>query len=517
MINVTTTNNVKKSEELMFRTKILNLDLMKKAGVACSNSFKFFGKVAILSGTGNNAGDGFVLAYELYKKNIDVTIILLKEKFSENGKHYFDICKENNIKILKYDFDMDLSKYNILVDSILGIGIKKNLDYIYINAIKNINETKNKNKDIIVLSIDINSGLNSDTGIGDVVVKSDMTLSIGVFKLGHFLNMAKDYIKNKINLDIGIELIDESYKVAEFEDIIKMFDKRKNFSHKGSFGKVCLFGGSLEYSGAIQLSNMALSSLKSGAGISAIAVPRFLADIVIKNILESTLFLIDSNDDEIIFNRENIDVLIDNYDVITFGMGVGRSIGAEEILYYLLENYSKKLVIDADGLFILSQNINLLKKSKAKIVLTPHLKEFERLYNSYRKSIGDFKEYTVLDILNNQIEFVLDFCKYYDVVLLLKGATSLIVENEQITLVDRGTNGMATAGSGDVLSGIVTGLLGYFHNVYNAVVASTFINGMAGEFASSEMSNFSQIASDTVKFIPKVFKKIEDVLNDETN
>ena len=110
MINVATTSNVKKSEELMFRTKISNLDLMKKAGVACSNSFKFFGKVGILAGTGNNAGDGFVLAYELYKKNIDVTIILLKEKFSENGKHYFDICKENNIKILKYDFDMDLSK-----------------------------------------------------------------------------------------------------------------------------------------------------------------------------------------------------------------------------------------------------------------------------------------------------------------------------------------------------------------------------------------------------------------------
>lgn len=300
--------------------------------------------------------------------------------------------------------------------------------------------------------------------------------------------------------------------VLKIEDIAKIIPDRIKDSHKGTYGRVALLGGAVEYSGAIRLSAMALAALKSGAGLSTVAVPKYLVPIVSQNILEVMIYPIDSTENEIIFNQENIDGLINKVDVLTCGMGLGKSKAAHEIIYYIIKNYDGKLVLDADALNILSENIGLLNEAKCKIILTPHMMEFKRLYDAaYRGGEPDIKYYE-----DNKIELAKEFVEKFNVTLLLKGPTTIVANvgddilSPRIKFIDRGTPGMSTAGSGDVLSGIITGLLGYIENEFDATCAAAFVNGMAGEFAARDEGEISMTASDTVKHISEAIKMIKN-------
>lgn len=343
------------------------------------------------------------------------------------------------------------------------------------------------------------------------------------------------------------------------EEVKELIPDRVKDSHKGTYGKVCLLGGSVEYSGAIRLSALAYAALKSGAGLSTVAVPRFLVPIVSQNILEVMIYSIESTDKEIIFNKENIDGLINKFDVLTIGMGLGRSDEASKIVNYIIENFTGKLVLDADALYIVSKNINLLNKSKARIILTPHMMEFKRLYDAFvgtNKTIGanetvgadiirptkqsklykpDFNEFE-----KNNVEYAKEFVNEYNITLLLKGPTTYVISrddthkfetfkdslnnkikndignndisnnaNIRISAIDRGTPGMATAGSGDVLSGIITGFLGYIDDEFDAARVSAYVNGVSGELAAKDEGEISMTSSDTIKHISEAMKLIK--------
>ena len=303
----------------------------------------------------------------------------------------------------------------------------------------------------------------------------------------------------------------------KIEDVAKIIPDRIRDSHKGTYGRVALLGGAVEYSGAIRLSAMALAALKSGAGLSTVAIPKYLVPTVSQNILEVMIYPIDSTENEIIFNQENIDGLINKVDVLTCGMGLGKSKAAHEIIYYIIKNFSGKLVLDADALNILSENIDLLNEAKCKIILTPHMMEFKRLYDAaYRGGEPDIKYYE-----NNKQELAKKFVEKFNVTLLLKGPTTIVASvgasenvgasftSPLIRLIDRGTPGMSTAGSGDVLSGIITGLLGYIENEFDATCAAAFVNGLAGELAARDEGEISMTASDTVKHIAEAIKNIK--------
>lgn len=344
------------------------------------------------------------------------------------------------------------------------------------------------------------------------------------------------------------------YELLKIEDVKKLIPDRIKDSHKGTYGKVCLLGGALEYSGAIRLSALAYAALKSGAGLSTVAVPRFLVPIVSQNILEVMIYPIDSTDKEIIFSKENIDGLINKFDVLTIGMGLGRSEEASKIVNYIIENYTGKLVLDADALYIVSKNIDMLNKSKAKIILTPHMMEFKRLYDamiegkvkseaiktmhyesaSFRGELcepkyvgelcehahmGELREPSFKEFEKNSVDFAKSFVKEYNVTLLLKGPITYVMSrdltdnsddvNIKISAIDKGTPGMATAGSGDVLSGIITGFLGYIDDEFDAARASAFVNGLAGELAAKEEGEISMTSSDTIKQISNAIKLIK--------
>lgn len=306
------------------------------------------------------------------------------------------------------------------------------------------------------------------------------------------------------------------------EDIEKIIPARIKESHKGTYGHVALLGGAIEYSGAIRLSAMALAALKSGAGLSTIAIPKFLVPIISKSILEVMIYPLESTEEEILFNKENIDGLLKKVDVLACGMGLGKSQGAHEIIYYIIRNFTGKLVLDADALNIVAENIDVLKESKSRIILTPHMMEFKRLYDAVFENDLSFDEFE-----NNKIKNVKRFVQNYKVILLLKGPTTIIatrdlnneindmpveeiVATTKVSYVNRGTPGMATAGSGDVLSGILAGFLGYIKNEYDATVVAAYINGLAGELAAKEMGEISMLSSDTVRHIPDAIKKIKE-------
>ena len=248
---------------------------------------------------------------------------------------------------------------------------------------------------------------------------------------------------------------------------------------------------------------------------------------------------------EIIFNKENIDGLINKFDVLTIGMGLGRSEEASKIVKYIIENFTGKLVLDADALYIVSKNIDILNKSKAKIILTPHMMEFKRLYDAH---VGKNSELSFEEFEKNSVELAKTFVKEYNVTLLLKGPTTYVMSrditdkleicknnhnynivnsvknndniksenldaiNIKISAIDRGTPGMATAGSGDVLSGILTGFLGYIDDEFDAARVSAFVNGLAGELASKVEGEISMTSGDTIKQIANAIKIIKDPL-----
>ena len=282
------------------------------------------------------------------------------------------------------------------------------------------------------------------------------------------------------------------------EDIKCIFPKRDENSNKGNFGYVGIMGGCVEYSGAVKLANLSSSALTAGAGVVRVIVPKEIANGVMPYLLEQTLFTIESKDGHMLFNKEEIDKSLEKLKALAIGMGWGESEDNEKILRYILENKKIPIVIDADGLNTLAKmDKTILNKTKCKVILTPHLKEFERISG-----------YSFEDIKNNPQELAIKFAKEYNVILLLKGHTTNVTDGRTTYLAKKGCAGMATAGSGDVLSGILVGLLGYNEPTVLTVAAGSYLAGLSGELAEKELNDISMKASDTISKIPDAINEI---------
>lgn len=280
-------------------------------------------------------------------------------------------------------------------------------------------------------------------------------------------------------------------KEIYIEDIKNLFLKREKDTNKGDFGKVGILGGSINYSGAIKLATMSLASLRSGCGLVKVIIPDEIVSSLSPILLEQTLFPYK--------NLEDIKKSIKDLDSLAIGMGWGSNENHLPILKDILENFQGNLVIDADGLNTLVNHVEILRTSQANIVLTPHLKEFSRLTSL-----------SIEEIEKNKMEIAKSFAKENHVILLLKGSTTIVTNGIDVYLINYGTPGMATSGSGDVLSGILAGLLGYLDYNLLSVSAGAIVNGLAGELAEEKNTDISMIASDTIKCIPAAIKKIRN-------
>ena len=553
MREILSVENMRKSDANTIATRVSGRELMMRAGRAVYENTDWKPPVAIVCGSGNNAGDGYVIAKLLHDNGTDCTIILLEEKFSEDGRYYYDICVQSGIPVEIWE--TGLSRYSTIVECIFGTGFRGSIKGKAADVIGAINHSG-----AYVVSVDINSGLNGDTGMAGLFsdyadgtenpaadvsaggstdrasfggrsvpeygcVISDLTVSIGSFKPGHFLNMAKDVMKRKVNCDIGIEPVDPPFYLLEKADLEPFFKKRKEYSNKGDYGYIALIGGSKRYSGAIRLAAMANAAMRAGAGVVKIAVPDLLYSTVAPQILESTVFPLSDNDGELVFSEKEFAELTKNVKTVAFGMGIGVTEETGRALRYLLANYNGRMIIDADGLTLLSKTEpDLIKNTGAQLILTPHIKEFSRLTGM-----------TIEEILASPIETSRQYASENGVILLLKGPSTIITDGNTVLITDAGCSGMATAGSGDVLSGILAAVCAYLpgeiaghcrdcingwlpvttgdiddagssrycgsRELLLSVAAGAYINGRAGELAQGRTNSISMIAGDTVSCI----------------
>ena len=282
-------------------------------------------------------------------------------------------------------------------------------------------------------------------------------------------------------------------KDLEEEDIRSCFKERDKDSNKGDFGYTALVGGSLPYSGAVRLAAMANCAMRAGAGVVSVAVPKSIAYLVAENILEATVYPLSEKDGYIRFEESEFEGLLKRYRVIAIGMGIGNTEESYKCVEYLVENYEGILLIDADGLNVLSKmDRETVRSSKARIVLTPHIKEFARLVrmDAGGVSCGDKAELSSM------------LAKELGCIVLLKGPVTYVSDGDTVYLSQSGCPGMATAGSGDVLSGILSAVLACNEgDILLATAAGAYLNGLAGEIAQRENGQISMIASDTVRAV----------------
>ncbi len=305
---------------------------------------------------------------------------------------------------------------------------------------------------------------------------------------------------NKKKSKEGINMISQGNEVylIENQDIQSLFSARKRDCHKGDFGYVGIMGGSTAYSGAIKLANMSLASLRSGAGVVRVIVPQSIVSSISPYLLEQTLFPLKDENSHMTFLPDQLKQALAKLKALAVGMGWGEGKENTKILTYLLQTVNFPLVIDADGLGALAKmDKTCLLQTKARVILTPHRKEFEKMSG-----------YSLLDINQDPIQKAKTFAKKYHVILLLKGPTTIVTDGKVVYLINRGCSGMATAGSGDVLSGILVGLLGYQEANCLTISAGAYLAGVAGELAQKEKTDIAMIASDTISHIPQAIQEI---------
>ena len=483
---------MRKSDAETIRAGVSGRELMARAAKGIFESYAYRGPTAIVCGYGNNAGDGFALALLLKAAGIDCTVWILEARFSEDGAYFYEKCKENAVKTAQFTAQTDLSGYAEVVDCIFGTGFRGAVEGLAKVAIEAINHSG-----AYVISADINSGLCGDNGRGACTVKSDLTVSIGFYKNGHFLGRAKDLIGRLCNVDIGIGLHGRARGVIEREDLCECFPKRANDSHKGTYGYVSILGGCREYAGAVKLANLSASALRAGCGVAKLIIPESIYPSVAPYLLESTAAPMADLNGHIRFDADALDAHLAGQRALAIGMGWGKSPENTAILRHILTNYEIPVVIDADGLNTLAtMDLEILRVTNCRVILTPHMGEMARLCGKTTNEIAD-----------DPIGTAEDFAGRWGVCLLLKGATTVVSDGEETYLVDRGCAGMATAGSGDVLSGVLVGMLGFNPPTAKTVAAAAYLTGRAGEMAADDVGEFSMIASDTVSKIPAAIRE----------
>lgn len=470
---------IKKSEQkAVSKTGISFLQLMEKAGVSAAKIidevyFVKNKKIAIVCGSGNNGGDGFVIARYLYEKGADVTVFLpLGEPKTESACHYFKLLSP--IPVLK-EFD---GAFDIVVDAVFGIGLDRAPSEALTALFKKINNSGAK-----VVSIDVPSGINCDTGlVYTSAVKAELTLTFIAPKPCFYLPDGSDFCGEVKVLDIGVEPISYTYKTIKKPQ----FQKRRHNSHKGTYGTALLICGSYGMAGAAMLS--AKAALRSGVGIVKCALPESIYSSFTAFLPEAVCLPLKEENGQLLADF-NIDTLADKTNALLFGCGIGVSNNCFCALKNVIKNANVPLVIDADGINLLSQSIELLKESKAPVIITPHPAEMARLC---KKSVAEIE--------NNRISVACDFAKKYGITVVLKGADTIVANNNgEAFICTIGNPGMATAGSGDVLSGIIVSLLAQGFCPIDAAKAGVYLHANAGDKAAKKRSQHALIATDIIE------------------
>jgi len=493
---ILTSEQMKNCDKYTIANFCSSIDLMEEAGKKCFEIIKRHisheNKIVVFAGSGGNGGDGLVIARYLKNENFDVSVFHFGNHFStENleNKERFEGFFIKNLESIK-----ELNNL-VIIDALLGNGQNKILSDEYKNLVSFMNSLNG-----FKISIDLNSGICSDSGeVLGAYFKSDLTIAINNLKTGHFFNEGiSAYSKFEV-VDIGLKYIEEDNfaKQLELDDLKAFFKPRNRNSNKGDYGRVCLIGGSKLTPGAVELSLNALISLRSGIGYSIVCVPESLYSLYALRNPENIYSTIKDDNGRIIFDKEFLDKII-NYDAIAIGMGCGVSEDIYKTIYYLLENFEGNLLLDADALNSISKfGVDVLNNHKCNVIITPHLKEFERL-----------SKISVSEIKKDYINVSKAFANKYNLIINLKNDVSVITDGKEVFINTTGNAGLAKGGSGDLLSGITLGLLNSKNDLVKRVAAAAFILGRSAEIKVKDINEYSLIARDVSSSIIEVINEI---------
>jgi len=492
MLKIISGKDVQKLDEHYIEQKgILSFELMEKAAEAfCDWYMKKFERkraIAIFCGTGNNGGDGLAIARMLFRQGYKVCVFL----YGDTGNASSDF--KSNLKILPSnivtkeikDFNLKKLEADVIIDALVGVGINRALEGDLLEIVQYLSHFK-----ATKISVDLPSGLPSDAILSGDSFVADYTISFQFPKLSlmypeHGLNVGELII-----LDIGIdqsyfEKFESKQFYLEPEDIRIRHKKYHRASHKGDYGKVMLIGGSLGKVGALYMASK--GALRTGSGLVSAFVPKCGLDILQSSLPEVMV--------EITNNEYIIDALPQNmerFDAIGIGPGKGTDSKSAEVLRKLMDEYKNNMVIDADAINIIAQNEDIKELIRDNMILTPHVMEFDRL-------VGRCKDHT------ERLDKATEFCAKHKCILILKGPnTTICMPDGRMYFNSTGTKYLATGGTGDVLTGILTSFIGQGYSAENAAICGVYHHGLAGQLASVNRLH-GTIATDIIDKIPETF------------
>lgn len=477
---------------------IASIQLMERASKKCVDwiiTHSFQHSFKIFCGKGNNGGDGLAIARLLYQKNIPVEVFIPEfgklgtDNFQVNLQRLHDLPVPIHFIQSPKNFP-ELLPGDVIIDALFGAGLNKPLDGLMKELVLFLNAKSNK-----IISIDLPSGMLADASSkGNTIIEADATLSFQLYKKAFLVAENAPYTGNVHLLDIGLStgfLGEENatQKLVNKEFISKLFQPRKQFSHKGSHGHALLIGGSYGKIGAILLTTYAC--LRSGAGLVTTCMPRCGYGIMQGYVPEAMAI---TDDDENIITTPPAD--LEKYSVIGLGPGMGTNPKTREAIAGIIKNFAKPLVIDADGLNSLAFNPEQLNNLPPYSILTPHPKEFDRLFGVCE---NDFE----------RISRAEKKAKLLKVIIVLKGHhTFIALPDGRSFFNNTGNAGMAKGGSGDVLTGIITAFCAQAYDPSDAALLGVYLHGLAGDYAANALSKEAMIARDIVTFLSQGFLEL---------
>ncbi len=452
-------------------------------------------RIFIFCGKGNNGGDGFAISRHLHNRGARITVVAGFEPSSlkKDAKKNFDIITRMGIPVRPLS-ELAEKNCDLIVDALLGTGLSgapKEETQTLIDAMNQIPAP--------VIAVDMPSGAEASFGhVYGACVHADLTVTFAAKKPGQFLYPAKEYCGRVLVSDISIPrhlLLDfpTPYRLMGTH-LAKNLPRRKENSHKGSFGKVLVFAGSTGMSGASIMA--ASSAMKSGAGMVTVATPKNLMNVLETHFTEIMTLPLPTEGDTLTQSAAGIlEEKLKTQDVLLAGCGIGTSEGAKKTLLSVVKTCQKAMVIDADGINALKEHIDVVKNKAIPAILTPHPLEFSRISG-----------HSVEKIQENRLEIARNFAQKHHVVLVLKGADTVVAQPDGTAyLCPQSNSGLAKAGSGDVLSGIIAALLAQGARPETAASLGVYLHSRAGMLAREALGAHSMTATDLIAALPKAF------------
>lgn len=494
------------------RYGIPGIVIMENAGKVVVDEVMKMGEryqhILVVCGTGNNGGNGFVIARHLLNlyKNMTVIVVGNAKNIEGDSLQNLDILRKLDAEI-EYITDADqlplvekLVRVNdMVIDALIGIGIHGDVAPLHESIINCINEYSK-----YTLSVDIPSGVNGSTGeVMNVAIQADKTVSLVLPKVGNILYPGADYNGELIIKGIGIpdKIIEEihlKYKILSEDEVVGKIPKRRPNTHKGDYGKANVIAGSQGLTGAAILTSRA--ALRTGLGLLKLYIPESLNILITTSVPEVvTIPLQEMRKGTIGLNHINrIIEDTEHATVLAIGPGCGNTTELAETIRRILLEVDKPIVIDADGLNALSRNVSWLNNKKAPVVITPHPGEMARLTGM-----------TTAEINRRPIEVARDFATKWDVVVVLKGSRTIIaLPSGEVYVNINGNPGMATAGTGDILTGMITGFIAQGLSPVDAVLVGVYLHGLAGDLMAEMKGERGLLAGDIIEGMTYAFKQL---------